>query len=240
MVHSVKKIKNFFYIPFYYIRSIFTFGLFPSEFGEDKILKNLFKYKKGFYIDIGCHHPLKESNTYYLFKKLNWRGINVDMSKKTINLFNKLRPNDLNINAAIGKNTKLTTGYFFDDLSCFNTLSLTKAKEIERQLGYSYFKRSLSSISPKDLINKNNVKEVDFLNIDIEGLDQIILDLFPFDVVRPKVIAFESHKRSIEKNINNMNLLNYFLVSKCGPTFIFIDKKKMGTKVWPHCLTKKL
>ena len=36
-----------------------------SQFGEDRIIKELIKpnYKNGFYIDVGCYHPKKHSNT---------------------------------------------------------------------------------------------------------------------------------------------------------------------------------
>ena len=42
---------------------------------------------KGFYIDIGCYHPLKYSQTHKLYK-LGWSGINVDISQDSIDLFN--------------------------------------------------------------------------------------------------------------------------------------------------------
>ena len=54
---------------------------------EDLNIINYFKDKKnGFYIDVGCFHPLDRNNTYLLYKK-NWRGINIDVSKFSIDLF---------------------------------------------------------------------------------------------------------------------------------------------------------
>ena len=46
-----------------------------------------FKNKKdGFYVDVGCYHPIHRNNTYLLHKK-NWNGINIDTSKFSIDLF---------------------------------------------------------------------------------------------------------------------------------------------------------
>ena len=44
---------------------------FYSQFGEDKILKELIldNFNNGFYVDVGCFHPKKHSNTYLLYKK---------------------------------------------------------------------------------------------------------------------------------------------------------------------------
>ena len=45
---------------------------FYSQFGEDRIIVNEIikpSYKNGFYVDVGCFHPKKYSNTYLLYKK---------------------------------------------------------------------------------------------------------------------------------------------------------------------------
>ena len=48
---------------------------------EDTAVLNYFKDKKnGFYIDVGCYHPIHRNNTYLLHKK-NWSGINVDINE---------------------------------------------------------------------------------------------------------------------------------------------------------------
>ena len=41
--------------------------------GEDLIIAELTKnLEKGFYVDAGCYHPLHLSNTYLLYKKMEW------------------------------------------------------------------------------------------------------------------------------------------------------------------------
>ena len=47
--------------------------------GIDSLINNIFKNNnKGFYVDIGCGHPIKNNNTYLLNKK-GWYGINIDL-----------------------------------------------------------------------------------------------------------------------------------------------------------------
>ena len=42
-----------------------------SQEGEDLILNRIFEYQqKGFYIDVGAHHPKRFSNTYFFIKKV--------------------------------------------------------------------------------------------------------------------------------------------------------------------------
>ena len=68
-----------------------------SQNGEDLILNRFLENKKnGFYIDIGAHHPIRFSNTYLFYKK-GWRGINIDAMPGSMDLFNKIRSRDINI-----------------------------------------------------------------------------------------------------------------------------------------------
>ena len=87
----------------YYFYKIFKLfknkkkGNYFGEFGEDILINRFFrKEDDGFYVDIGCYHPAKGSLTYYLYKK-GWRGLNVDLSKVSIDLFKLARPKDYNI-----------------------------------------------------------------------------------------------------------------------------------------------
>ena len=58
-------------------------------------LKDYFKEKRnGFYIDVGCYHPIRLSNTKFLYDK-GWWGINIDISKKSIDLFKIARKKDI-------------------------------------------------------------------------------------------------------------------------------------------------
>ena len=48
-----------------------------SQFGEDAVLREIIgtKSQKGTYLDIGCYHPRKHSNTYFLYSYSNSKGI---------------------------------------------------------------------------------------------------------------------------------------------------------------------
>ena len=85
----------------------------------DRLLKNK---KKGFYIDIGCNHPIKYNNTFLLYKR-GWNGINIDLDRKSIKQFNIFRPNDINLEIALSDKEKKKDVYFYHERSAINTLS---------------------------------------------------------------------------------------------------------------------
>ncbi|MDX9799068.1 MAG: hypothetical protein RBT05_09445 [Bacteroidales bacterium] len=74
-----------------------------SQEGEDMLLSKLFELnEKGFFVDIGAHHPIRFSNTYKLYLK-GWRGINIDAMPNSMDLFKKYRSEDINLEIPIAK-----------------------------------------------------------------------------------------------------------------------------------------
>jgi hypothetical protein len=63
-----------------------------SQEGEDMILRRIFEgQEKGFYVDVGAHHPRRFSNTYY-FYKLGWAGVNLEPNPDALIAFKADRP----------------------------------------------------------------------------------------------------------------------------------------------------
>ena len=99
-----KVLKNRLFYFFYKILKIYRnkkpsvhFGEFAEDVFINRLLKNV---DKGFYVDVGCYHPFKGSLTAKLYEK-NWHGINIDISKTSIDLFKIVRKKDINLNLAI-------------------------------------------------------------------------------------------------------------------------------------------
>ena len=78
---------------------------------------------KGFYIDVGCYHPIKYSLTHKLHK-IGWSGINIDISKESIDLFNIFRPKDKNLNIGISTESGIKDAFFVKEISPISSLKL--------------------------------------------------------------------------------------------------------------------
>src|SRR3954464_9023248 len=86
-----------------------------SSEGEDLILKRIFDRKtNGVYIDVGAHHPFRVSNTY-LFYKRNWTGINIDPMPGSQAIFNRYRPQDINLEMGVSATRQYLTYYIFNE-----------------------------------------------------------------------------------------------------------------------------
>ena len=158
--------------------------------GEDlEIVKYFENLNNGFYVDVGCYHPVEVNNTYLLYKK-NWKGINIDPNKFSIELFNFLRPDDLNYNLAISNKGGQGEFYYQKKLSKLSTLKKAIAKGVFQE---NFKTKEITTSRLSDLIDKTKFKnkKIDFLNVDAEGSDLDVLKSLNFDIYRPKIICVE-------------------------------------------------
>ena len=155
----------------------------------DLIIDYIFKNKNnGFYLDVGSQHPISNNNTYLLFKR-GWSGINIDLDKKNIDLFNTARPNDKNLNLAISSDVAEKNLYFYHDKSPINTLDkvvsdfqAATVKEIKT------IKTTTLDITLQSLKLNN---KIDYMNLDVEGHEMEIFKAFDLSLYKPSVISVE-------------------------------------------------
>ena len=182
-----------------------------SQTGIDLILNSIFKNKKkGFYIDVGCNHPIFNNNTYLLHKR-GWIGINIDLDKDCIRLFNKFRKNDLNINCALSSKSTTKDLYFYHNKSPLNTLNknISNKQKAKLQNVIKVNTKTLNEI----LTNENlNNKLIDVLCIDVEGHELDVIKGLDLNLYKPKIVVLEFLDTEINnlevKNLNIDNVLN--------------------------------
>jgi FkbM family methyltransferase len=202
-----------------------------SQEGEDLILKRIFEgQKKGLYVDVGAHHPKRFSNTY-LFYKMGWRGINIDAMPGSMKKFKKLRPNDINIEAAISNKDESLKYYIFNE-PALNTFS---SKQAMKKNGYKNFKilseveiitNRLENILDKFLKDSS---QIDFLTIDVENFEMKVLKSNNWERYKPKVLVVEKTNSSITEVLNSelYNFLhneNYELFAKSFNSLFLVLK----------------
>ena len=199
-----------------------------SQWGEDLEIQDFFKDTKvGKFIDVGCFHPFLFNNTFLLYRK-GWQGINIDLNQVSIDLFNIARSRDINICSAISEKGKTVKVYYDGEFSSVNTLDIDfykKSKEV-------YFKDlktyEIEARSIQDILKDNPAfSEIDFINIDVEGLDYEVLKQIDLKKFKTKLVAIETHYvdgleiKEYQKILTHFNNLGFSILKKVGPTTIF-------------------
>jgi FkbM family methyltransferase len=226
--HLLSALRNFENVSFTReeIRSLrFSF----SQFGEDiiisRFLRNL-KPSKGIYIDCGAFDPIAISNTLLLHKR-GYVGINIDLDEDKINKFNKLRPNDYNIVAALlDKRTELKLlrypGRATNRLAVLNEM---QEHSIIGEAPVSSIKVTTTTLTEVIKSSPFSGKEIHFLNIDCEGHDLVILKGLNFSKYQPQVISIEAHNYKSQVEIQAfLSDYSYRLSGMTDGNLIFTSK----------------
>lgn len=170
-----------------------------SQYGEDVILKHLLiNKKKGVFVDVGAHHPTIFSNTYALYRE-GWKGVNIDCAPGVMAAFKKERPLDINLEIGISAKNETLDFYIFSK-SALNTFSREKAHNLENQ-GYKIQNKVKIQTMPLRTILDNNLApgcHIDFMNVDVEGLDLRVLQSNDWSKYKPDVIAIEGDNFAVE------------------------------------------
>lgn len=204
-----------------------------AQEGEDILLARLMDgQKSGFYVDVGAHHPSKCSNTYYFYKR-GWRGINIDAMPGSMKLFNLLRPRDINIEIAISDKQEVLEFHAFNN-PLFNSADKEIAESRRTAFGEERSKKNVFQVQAHTLesvlerylpINT----EIDFLSIDVEGLDLNVLKSNNWSKFRPKYILVEILDESLHTILDTETYkflveTGYEPMSKLVHTVLFTDK----------------
>ena len=193
--------------------------------GEDLFINDYFRNKnKGFYIDVGCFHPIHRNNTFLLHKK-GWNGINIDIHKFSIDLFNYLRPNDLNYNLAVTNKNQIIDMYFQKKHSQLSTIKEAQAKKVFQG---SIRKTKINAITLDSILEKKKIDnlKIDLLDVDVEGADFDVLEGFSIEKYRPKLISVEIHQENTKESMISKYLHNYKYELIWSGVFSHIFKSK--------------
>ena len=174
-----------------------------SQLGADDWVLN--HYKKGYFVDAGCFDGEYISNTYKL-EKLGWSGLCIDVFPKNFDRRPKSKvieaalhgTKDLELDFTISKSPEISG--ITDYLGKQGTAAYTgwkpyvdKTIKVKTQLLH-------------EILDANNAPAfIEYLNLDIEGLELEVLKTFPFDRYKFGCISLEHNydepKRTLIRNL---------------------------------------
>jgi len=154
---------------------------------EEIIVRDFFQDRRdGFFVEIGCAWPIKNSNTYYLEKQLGWRGIGVDGLPDFARAWSEARPQSTFLNFLVTDRS--------DELESFYKVGVwglsTAEKDVAKDLNV-VDEIEVPGITLDDLLERQGVKEIDFLSIDVEGHQSSVLAGFDLARWKPKLVCIE-------------------------------------------------
>lgn len=192
---------------------------FTRNFEDVMINRALGHVERGFYVDVGAYQPIADSNTCALYQR-GWRGLVVEPQPKMHPLWQKHRPEDIVVGAAIGDQVGETTFYEFPWNDQNATISGNIVAMHQRE-GREVQSRTVPLETLTHLLEQHRpTGDIHLLSIDVEGAEKAALQGLDRTRFRPWLIVLES----VLPNRRQSNFQEWeYLLLESGYTFAYFD-----------------
>ncbi len=188
----------------------------PALYELDQKLQQYLNFEAGFFIECGANDGYTQSNTYFLEKKLNWRGILVEGIPELYRRCEIERPAAQVYNCALVADDyadSTATMHYANLMSLVDGAMTTDAQKEHLVTGAATYSvevpaRTLTSI----LADIDELPPIDFFSLDVEGYELNVLKGLDFGHYRPTYILVEARQ---------FQEVNDFLV---GARYTMLDK----------------
>lgn len=155
----------------------------------------------GYYVDVGANDGISHSVTYTLDKMGEWDGICIEavdhLFKKLCNIRQCIK--EKAVVAGSEKEVEFVWGLRNPkNPSCGGSgieNFMQKGHSNKLLNGGNFIKKKMQTVTLESILKKHNSpKKIDFLKVDVEGAEEEILSLFPFDKYTFSIILLETDR----------------------------------------------
>ncbi len=145
--------------------------------------------QNGRYIDVGAQDPILDSVSLAFYEK-GWRGVHVEPTHHYAALLRKQRPDETVLETAVGAEAGIIKFYEIPDTG-ISTADKNIAQQ-HRERGFKLVEIDVPCVTLASIFNSSVRKDVHWLKIDVEGLEEQVLRGWKPSKVRPWIVVVES------------------------------------------------
>ena len=195
----------------------YSFIFKNREISHSQLFQDLFvlfklgNKRKGRFLEFGATNGKELSNSYLLEKNFEWEGILAEPSPQWEKSLKENRPRTKIINECIYSESGEMIDFFVSKEGVLSTINEFKESDIESMPGNTKarneegFTVKVPTISLNDVFIKHfNGEKIDYMSVDTEGSELLILSKFNFEKYGPKIVTVEHNFTSAQKNLDNL------------------------------------
>lgn len=163
-----------------------------AQNAEDVVLARAFATQPwGFYIDVGANHPEWDSVTKH-FYDLGWRGVNIEPMPREHLLLSEARPGDVNLQVAVSDEPGTATLHETPREHRGSSTLVEEIADIYRVRGEALTAVEVEVTTLTAVCEAWAPGSIDFLKIDVEGLEAATVRGADWTRFRPRVVVIEA------------------------------------------------
>ena len=166
-----------------------SFNSYAQNFEDVMLWRALGHVTDGFYIDVGAQHPVDDSVSKAFYDH-GWRGIHVEATTAYAAALRADRPDEMVFQSALSDKGGTMTFYEIPDTG----LSTGDAgiADHHRAKNFRVVETTVTCITLADVFAQLKGREVHWLKIDVEGMEQKVLSGWSSAKDRPWIVVVES------------------------------------------------
>ncbi|WP_415759758.1 FkbM family methyltransferase [Pseudomonas sp. LT1P18] len=166
-----------------------SFVSYAQNFEDVMLWRALKHLNKGFYIDIGAQDPVNDSVSLAFYEH-QWRGVHVEPTEQYSSKLRLARPDEVIEQVAIGAGAETLEFYEFSDTGLSTSDDVIAKKHLDS--GYKAVRRVVPVMSLDTLLEKYRDRDVNWMKIDVEGLEKNVIESWVKSSIRPWILVIES------------------------------------------------
>ena len=177
-------------------------------------IDELFKQKtNGFFIELGANNGLFQSNTAFLERVRNWKGILIEPSLKGYNECKTNRPGSICLNYACVSST-YTDEFVHGDFQHNHPMASVNGERCNPNTPVSLEQLcKVKANTLEKILDEHSCSAIDFLSLDTEGYELNILQGLNLNKYRPTYLLIEIYPKEYDGIIDFLNQHKYRLHS---------------------------
>lgn len=180
-------------------------AVFPGDDGEQAIVAEYLGEKPGYYIDVGAFHPTEFSQSHHL-ELAGWDGICIEPVPTHANNFVGVRKCEVIQAACVGPDYPGEV-ILISDQGQASSIVLKRSGAQGHAL--------VPALTLNKILSDRSVSHVDFISIDVEGMEIDVLRGLSIDKYSPRLILLEDFAENTSRH-RYMRSVGYKRVRRTG------------------------
>ena len=197
--------------------------LLNQELSKSQLFQDLFvlfilnEKRNGTYLEFGATNGVELSNSFSLEKHFGWTGVLAEPSPQWHSSLYKNRPNTTILTECIYNETGKQLDFFVSDRGVLSTLQEFKDSDAKSMPGNTQARNAAGYTCVVDTISLNDVVlkyfngvQIDYMSVDTEGSELLILENFNFEKYAPKIVTVEHNFSDQQNELDDLLIKNNY------------------------------